>query len=190
MRWPPRFSDAIADERFPDPAAPRGPWTCTGTKGTDYDRWLRGMQRFHHADELEETTRIWRRRGHTFEPSERRGLQRLLASHGRAHLTPNESVYEEQMRELAAAGNPHATRRSCWISEEGKGRRTVEYVPPYAEWGGTDQPGYAHLAEITGRVPWSPEVFNCNAPTPGTWRCSPCSEPTSTRRNTSAAARR
>ena len=37
-----------------------------------------------------------------------------------------------------------------------------------------DQPGtrldnleYAPLAEITGRVPWSPEVFNCNSPDSG-----------------------
>ena len=37
-----------------------------------------------------------------------------------------------------------------------------------------DQPGtrlsnleYAPLAEITGRIPWSPEVFNCNSPDSG-----------------------
>ena len=37
-----------------------------------------------------------------------------------------------------------------------------------------DQPGtrlsnleYAPLAEITGRKPWSPEVFNCNSPDSG-----------------------
>lgn len=46
-----------------------------------------------------------------------------------------------------------------WLtdSDKGFGLSTVEY---------------AHFAEEMGKTPLGAEVFNCSAPTPGTWRCS------------------
>ena len=60
---------------------------------------------------------------------------------------------------------------SSRISRAGHARWPVEFVPAEPA---EDQPGtrltnleYAPLAEITGRIPWSPEVFNCNSPDSG-----------------------
>ena len=45
------------------------------------------------------------------------------------------------------------------------------FVPPefaeYSDHGGMSFLDYAPLAEEMGRVIWSPEVFNCNAPDTG-----------------------
>ncbi|QHN19965.1 acyl-CoA dehydrogenase [Gordonia amarae] len=85
------------------------------------------------------------------------------------NIYPNESVYEEQMRELAAQGSPHATPQILLdLKKKAKAAELWNMFHPHAEWGpGLTNLEYAHLAEITGRVPWSPEVFNCNAPDTG-----------------------
>jgi acyl-CoA dehydrogenase len=80
-----------------------------------------------------------------------------------------------------------APQDAAWQAEAKKHRVPMEIVDPLkarAREAGLwnlflpglrpDQPGtrltnlqYAPLAEITGRVPWSPEVFNCNSPDSG-----------------------
>jgi acyl-CoA dehydrogenase len=86
------------------------------------------------------------------------------------HIYPNEHAYEEQ---LAAS-----TRRfaALPLMDELKAKAREAglwnlFIPPslaeYCDHGGLSNFDYAPLAEIMGRVLWSPEVFNCNAPDTG-----------------------
>lgn len=86
------------------------------------------------------------------------------------HIVPNEHTYAEQ---LAAA----ATRFDYLpIMDELKQKARAAglwnlFVPPahaeFCDHDGLSNFDYAPLAEIMGRVLWSPEVFNCNAPDTG-----------------------
>ncbi|WP_249010660.1 acyl-CoA dehydrogenase family protein [Conexibacter sp. DBS9H8] len=80
---------------------------------------------------------------------------------------PAESVYHAQ---LAASGDPHfeppvmndlkaaARQRDLWNL----------FLPEKSEWGGgLSNLDYAPVAEVTGRSPIAPEVFNCNSPDSG-----------------------
>lgn len=80
-----------------------------------------------------------------------------------------------------------APRDADWQAEVKHGRIALQVLEPLKRqaraeglWNlflpslRDDQPGtrlsnlqYAPLAEITGRIPWSPEVFNCNSPDSG-----------------------
>ena len=82
------------------------------------------------------------------------------------YIIPNERTYREQ---IAASGNPfhHAE-----IVDELKARARAEglwnlFLPDNEYGAGLTNLEYAPLAEITGRVHWAPEVFNCNAPDTG-----------------------
>ena len=86
------------------------------------------------------------------------------------HIYPNEAAHQEA---LAGADNRFA---SMPLVESLKDKaRTAGlwnlFVPPeYAEYSDHDGMSfldYAPLAEEMGRVIWSPEVFNCNAPDTG-----------------------
>ena len=86
------------------------------------------------------------------------------------HIYPNEHAYAEQ---LAAASNRFDYLP---IVEELK-RKAREaglwnlFIPPslaeFCDHDGLSNFDYAPLAEIMGRVLWSPEIFNCNAPDTG-----------------------
>ena len=80
------------------------------------------------------------------------------------HIYPNERRYHEQ---LNAVPNRFGT---VPLMEELKAKARAAglwnlFVP--ASHGGLTNAQYAPLAEIMGRVLWSPEVFNCNAPDTG-----------------------
>ena len=86
------------------------------------------------------------------------------------HIYPNEHAYEEQ---LAASENRFA---ALPLMDELKAKAREAglwnlFIPPglaqYCDHGGLSNFDYAPLAEIMGRVLWSPEVFNCNAPDTG-----------------------
>jgi acyl-CoA dehydrogenase len=82
------------------------------------------------------------------------------------YVYPAEATYREQ---IAASGNPY---HHAEIVDELKSKaRAVGlwnlFLPDKENGAGLTNLEYAPLAEITGRVGWSPEVFNCNAPDTG-----------------------
>ena len=86
------------------------------------------------------------------------------------HIYPNEEAYA---RQLHAAENRFAPLP---LMEELKAKAKAAglwnlFVPPsheeYCDHGGLTFAEYAPLCEVMGRVIWSPEVFNCNAPDTG-----------------------
>jgi acyl-CoA dehydrogenase len=86
------------------------------------------------------------------------------------HIYPNEAEYKAQL---------HASEdrfKSIPLMEDLKSKARAAglwnlFVPPshaeYSEHDGLTNVDYAPLAEMMGRVLWSPEVFNCNAPDTG-----------------------
>jgi acyl-CoA dehydrogenase len=104
-------------------------------------------------------------------PSERSlACQAELAAFFDAHIYPNEQRYAE---ELARAEDRFATLP---LMEELKAKAREAglwnlFVPPslaeFVDHEGFSNVDYAPLAEMMGRVLWSPEVFNCNAPDTG-----------------------
>ncbi|MBB5503519.1 acyl-CoA dehydrogenase family protein [Paraburkholderia sp. MM5384-R2] len=104
-----------------------------------------------------------------YTPNVRLMQERLLAFFDE-HIYPNEARYLEEIRTNRQAGN-------AWVPT-----RVIEQLKPLARKAGlwnlflprsTRAPEgltnleYAPLCEIMGRVPWSPEVFNCSAPDTG-----------------------
>jgi acyl-CoA dehydrogenase len=106
-----------------------------------------------------------------FEHSDKSNdLKARLAQFMERHIYPNERAYSQQ---LEAASNRFAPLP---LVEELKQLARTEdlwnlFVPPqfaqFSPIGGLSNFNYAPLAEIMGRVLWSAEVFNCNAPDSG-----------------------
>ncbi len=82
------------------------------------------------------------------------------------YIFPSEQTFKDQ---VAASGNPfhHAE-----IVDDLKVKARAEglwnlFLPDSVYGAGLTNLEYAPLAEITGKVQWAPEVFNCNAPDTG-----------------------
>ena len=106
-----------------------------------------------------------------FEPSEKStALQRRLQAFMDEYIYPNE---QEHARQLQTAGNrfaPLVIVDELKVLAQQAGLWNL-FVPEehsdYSDYGGLSFSDYAPLAETMGRVLWSPEVFNCNAPDTG-----------------------
>ncbi|MGH2486136.1 MAG: acyl-CoA dehydrogenase family protein [Ktedonobacterales bacterium] len=82
------------------------------------------------------------------------------------YIYPNERTYKDQ---IAASGNPvHHPEIMDELKVIAKAEGLWNLFLPGNELGaGLTNLEYAPLAEITGRVHWAPEVFNCSAPDTG-----------------------
>ncbi len=99
-----------------------------------------------------------------------RDLQDRLGAFMEAHIYPNEHAYAEA---LATAHDRYAPIPLMdELKDEAKEAGLWNlFIPPalaeFADHDGLTNFDYAPLAEMMGRVLWSPEVFNCNAPDTG-----------------------
>jgi acyl-CoA dehydrogenase len=81
-------------------------------------------------------------------------------------IYPNEQTFREQ---IAASGNPfHHPEIVDKLKAKARAEGLWNLFLPDSEYGaGLTNLEYAPVAEITGRVHWAPEVFNCSAPDTG-----------------------
>ena len=114
-----------------------------------------------------------------FEYSPRtKELQAQLLRFMDEHIYPAEQRYEDEIEANTKAGKrwtPLQTIETLKPKARAQGLWNL-FLPPTAGGKGSKESGrdfglsngdYAPLAEIMGRVPWSPEVFNCSAPDTG-----------------------
>ncbi|EED34971.1 acyl-CoA dehydrogenase domain protein [Luminiphilus syltensis NOR5-1B] len=97
-------------------------------------------------------------------------LQEALEAFMAAHVFPNEHVYHEQVAAMDNRFGLVPIMESLREKAKAEGLWNLFIPPKLSEWsdhGGLSNFDYAPLAEIMGRVIWSPEVFNCNAPNTG-----------------------
>ena len=105
-------------------------------------------------------------------------LQKQLLRFMDEHIYPAEKAYEDEIEANTKAGKrwtPLETIENLKPKARAEGLWNL-FLPPTAGGKGSKESGrgfglsngdYAPLAEIMGRVPWSPEVFNCSAPDTG-----------------------
>ncbi|AQQ68157.1 acyl-CoA dehydrogenase [Microbulbifer agarilyticus] len=106
---------------------------------------------------------------HTFSEKSLR-LQAELSAFMDEYIYPNEKAYAEQLHQAENRFAPLPLMDSLKEKAKSKGLWNL-FVPEshnqHCNHGGLNNYDYAPLAEMMGRVTWSPEVFNCNAPDTG-----------------------
>ncbi len=106
-----------------------------------------------------------------FPPSDKaRELQLRLDKFMQAYIYPNEARYKQQLDQASHrfAALPLMDELKAQAKAEGLWNLFVPLSHgDYCDHGGLSHLDYAPLAEMMGRVIWSPEVFNCNAPDTG-----------------------
>lgn len=80
------------------------------------------------------------------------------------HIYPNEARYHDELN--SAADRYKTVPLMAELKEKAREAGLWNLFLPQ-DHGGLSNVDYAPLAEIMGRVMWSPEVFNCNAPDTG-----------------------
>ena len=97
-------------------------------------------------------------------------LSARLTAFMEAYIYPNEEAYAAQLRDATNRFAPLTLMDELKTHAQAAGLWNL-FVPEehaeYCDHGGLSFFDYAPLAEIMGRVIWSPEVFNCNAPDTG-----------------------
>lgn len=97
-------------------------------------------------------------------------LQAKLGAFMDEHIYPNEKAYAEQLHNAENRFAPMPLMDELKEKAKAEGLWNL-FVPEshgeYTDHGGLTNFDYAPLAEMMGRVIWSPEVFNCNAPDTG-----------------------
>ena len=86
------------------------------------------------------------------------------------HIYPNEQAYAEQLKSSKDrfAIMPLMDQLKDQARSEGLWNLFIPKMHgTFSEFGGLTNVDYLPLAEMMGRVLWSPEVFNCNAPDTG-----------------------
>lgn len=102
-------------------------------------------------------------------------LQQRLLKFMDENIYPAEKEYSDELLANTAAGKrwtPLETIEKLKVKAQAAGLWNLFLPVDSAEASGYHGAGltnqeYAPLAEIMGRVPWAPEVFNCNAPDTG-----------------------
>jgi acyl-CoA dehydrogenase len=102
-------------------------------------------------------------------------LQARLLKFMDDHIYPSEKQFEEELAANTQAGNRWTalkTVENLKVKARAAGLWNLFLPVDSASASGYEGAGltnqeYAPLAEIMGRVPWSPEVFNCSAPDTG-----------------------
>ena len=91
-------------------------------------------------------------------------IQARLLTFMDQHIYPNEQRYHDQLNGLADRFSTVPLMEELKVLAKAAGLWNL-WMP--ADHGGLTNEQYSPLAEIMGRVLWSPEVFNCNAPDTG-----------------------
>ncbi|MEM6929747.1 MAG: acyl-CoA dehydrogenase family protein, partial [Myxococcota bacterium] len=100
------------------------------------------------------------------EPSTRsRELQEKLKAFVHTHVLPNEAAFLASVAE-GDRWQPVPIVEELKTIAKAEGLWNL-WLPDAALGAGLSNVDYAPLAEIMGRTPWAPEVFNCNAPDTG-----------------------
>ena len=85
------------------------------------------------------------------------------------HIYPNERAFLDEVARNRRSGNPWVPTtlvETLKVRAREAGLWNL-FLPDSSRGAGLTNLEYAPLAEIMGRVPWAPEVFNCNAPDTG-----------------------
>lgn len=97
-------------------------------------------------------------------------FQQRLGVFMEEHIYPNETVYAEQLSQAENRFTALPLMEELKAKAKSAGLWNLFIPPVHAEFsdhGGLSYLDYFPLAEMMGRVLWSAEVFNCNAPDTG-----------------------